>query len=158
MTRLRLARPPFFAALSAVLALFSFPPAGSAQEAAADAQPAPGFVDARAIPRAAATGSPMVGEVVVAENGEVSSAYFQKLETCNVRGCRVFIFDSRTGALINNDGVWAPAYAPTGVGREVIRVRAFSDAERPRAQAPSDEALRASPRIRVREPSSGQQR
>ena len=145
---------PFLVLLLAILALFSSSGAAAqdAQGAMADAQAVPGFIDARTIPRIAASSSPSVGEVVIAEDGAVSS-YFQKVETCDIRGCRVFIFDSRTGALINNDGVWAPAYARTGVGREVIRVQAFSDAERPSAQAPSDEALKASPRIRVRKPS-----
>lgn len=117
----------------------------------AGAQERSGFVDARNIARVAASDSPVVGEVVISQNGDVAP-YFKKVETCNVQGCRVFIYDNRTGALINNDGTWSSAYARTGVGQEVIRVKAFSEAERPANEPASDQALRSAPRVRVKEP------
>lgn len=116
----------------------------------ANAQGASGFVDARNIPRAVASNSPVIGEVVMSEGGAVAP-YFKKVQICNVQGCRVFIYDKRTGGLINNDGEWSPAYARTGVGQEVIRVKAFSNAERLRKKPASDQPLRSAPRIRVRE-------
>lgn len=124
--------------------------------AAAGAQEVSGSVDASAIPRVVASQTPVVGEVVISEAGDVAP-YFKKVETCNVRGCRVFIYDNRTGALINNDGAWAPAYARTGIGQEVIRVKSYSEAELPESKPSSDELLKSAPRVRIRESSDRQQ-
>ncbi len=88
-----------------------------------------------------------VGEEVVAPNGALSSTYFAESRICTFRGCRSFIFDKRSGALIKNDRMWSAAYAPTGRGRQVIRVKAFADTERPLSKPPSDAALDTAPAI-----------
>jgi len=132
-----------FVCIMSISCGFASASAASAQETGAD-------VNAGAIPRVAASQTPVVGEVVISQAGEVGP-YFKKVETCGARGCRVFIYDRRIGALVSNDGVWSPAYARTGVGREVIRIEPFSEAERP-VTAPRDDApLRSAPHIRVRE-------
>ena len=77
------------------------------------------------------TGTPALGEVVVDQEGRLSPN-FKKVETCTLRGCRVVIFDLRTEALVYVDRLWAKPYAPSGKGDEIVRVQAFSDAERPR--------------------------
>lgn len=88
-----------------------------------------------------------VGEQVLDENGAVDGAFFMENRICSMRGCRVFIFDKRSGALILNDRVWSEAYAPTGRGRQVIRVKAFAASEIPPAEPPSDEPLETAPAI-----------
>ncbi len=135
----RLASPAFAVAVAfAMLAL----------AAPASAQPADAPGDVRAIQVVAASASPRVGEQVVDEAGAVSGDYFSEARICTFRGCRRFVFDTRSGALIGNDGLWTPAYAPTGRGAEVIRVRAFTDAERPPTGPPSDKPLESAPAIK----------
>jgi len=95
----------------------------------------------------ATSATALVGEEVIGLDGVLSSAFFVETRTCTVRGCRSFIFDKRSGALIKNDRMWSPAYAPTGRGRQVIRVKAFTDAERPLSKPPSDAALDTAPAI-----------
>lgn len=99
-----------------------------------------------AIPVRAASASPAIGEEVLDANGVVASAEFVENRICTIKGCRVFIFDNRTGALILNDRVWAPVYAPTGRGGQVIRVLPFAASERP-GPAPDDKALETAPGI-----------
>jgi hypothetical protein len=91
--------------------------------------------------------APAVGEEVLNEDGVLASAQFTENRVCTRKGCRVFVFDNRSGALINNDGIWTPAYADTGRGGQVIRVEAFTFAEYPQP-APDDTALETAPAIR----------
>ena len=116
--------------------------------------PAPGSpaasappVDIQSLPVVAASASPVVGERVLDEDGVLASGFFAENRVCTLRGCRRFIFDTRSGALILNDRVWSEAYAPTGRGREAIRVKAFTAAELPKP-APDDTALESAPSIK----------
>jgi hypothetical protein len=95
----------------------------------------------------ATNATPLVGEEVVGLDGVLSSAYFVESRICTIKGCRSFIFDKRSGALIKNDRVWSSAYALTGRGRQVIRVKTFTEAERPLSEPPSDTALDTAPAI-----------
>lgn len=109
---------------------------------------APAMAQPTALPDVrAATAEPTVGERVVEENGLVATAFFKETRICTVRGCRSFIYDKRSGALILNDRVWSAAYARTGRGEEVIRVSAFTSMEYPRP-APSDAPLETAPAIK----------
>lgn len=90
---------------------------------------------------------PFVGEVVMNENGVVDDAFFARLRTCTDRGCRVSIFDKRSGAVIYANGAWISAYRPTGRGQEVIRVQPFSESENA-ASAPDDSALETAASVR----------
>jgi len=103
-------------------------------------------VDPSAIPVRAASASPAIGEEVLDTNGIVASAEFIENRICTVKGCRSFIFDKRTGALVLNDRVWLPAYAPTERGGQVIRVKDFTPAELPLGP-PDDKALETAPAI-----------
>lgn len=104
--------------------------------------------DVSAIPVKAATSTPAVGEEVIDETGVVTNAaYFRENRICNIKGCRVFIFDARSGALVNNDGQWTSAYGRTGRGEQVIRVKDYTSDENPKP-APSDAALDSAPKIR----------
>lgn len=115
--------------------------------------------EARALAVRAATSTPAIGEEVLDAGGAVSGVYFVENRICTVQGCRVFIFDKRSGALIHNDGVWSSAYAATGRGRQVIRIKAFMAVERPKP-APSDKALETALRIRkvIRPTTDGQKK
>ena len=95
----------------------------------------------------AAAAQPAVGEEVFNEDGVLASPQFTENRVCTRKGCRVFVFDNRSGALINNDGIWTPAYAGTGRGGQIIRVEPFSFAEYPQP-APDDKALDTAPAIR----------
>ena len=108
--------------------------------------PSPPGIDPSSIPVRAASAQPLLGEEVLDANGVVASAQFVENRTCTIRGCRSFIFDMRSGALILNDRAWAPAYAPTGRGGQVIRVLPFAASERP-GPAPDDKALETAPGI-----------
>ncbi len=114
--------------------------------AAAQAQTPTTTPNAAKIPVVAASASPAIGEEVLDANGVVASVEFLENRTCTIRGCRSFIFDMRSGALINSDGQWTPAYAPTGRGGQVIRVLPFAASERP-GPAPDDKALDTAPGI-----------
>lgn len=103
-------------------------------------------VDPSAIPVRAASASPAIGEEVLDTNGIVASAEFIENRTCTIRGCRSLIFDMRSGALIFSGGVWAPAFAQTGRGGQVVRVLPFAASERP-GPAPDDKALETAPAI-----------
>lgn len=107
----------------------------------------PSRVDPAAIAVRAAAATPAVGEEAVREDGVLASAQFLESRTCTRQGCRVFIFDNRSGALIYADGVLSPAFAATGRGRQVIRVAPFTFAEYPQP-APDDKALETAPAIR----------
>lgn len=107
----------------------------------------PSRVDPAAIAVRAAAATPAVGEEAVREDGVLASTQFLESRTCTRQGCRVFIFDTRSGALVFGDGIWTPAYAPTGRGRQVIRVEPFTFAEYPQP-APDDKALETAPAIR----------
>lgn len=121
----------------------AFSPSALAQVAPPSLSPA----EIKALPVIAAAASPAVGEQVLGEDGALDAAFFVESRACTVRGCRRFIFDKRSGALILNDRVWSEAYAPTGRGAEVIRVKAFAAAEQPKP-APDDKALESAPAIR----------
>jgi hypothetical protein len=103
-------------------------------------------LDPSAVPVRAASAQPFLGEEVLDAHGVVASAEFLENRICTIRGCRSFIFDRRSGALIFSDGAWAPAYAPTGRGFQVIRVKDFTPAELP-GPAPDDKALETAPGI-----------
>ncbi|MEZ5892444.1 MAG: hypothetical protein R3C58_04770 [Parvularculaceae bacterium] len=107
----------------------------------------PASIDVRSIPVRAANATAAIGEQVLDERGAVNSAYFAENRICTIKGCRVFIFDKRSGALIHHDGVWSSAYSMTDRGLEVIRVKAFSETERAKP-APDDQALETAPRIK----------
>lgn len=128
-----------FAALAASLALTAL----STAPALAQAPPAAAVA---AIPVLPITAQPTVGEEVLDQNGALTSSLFVENRICTIRGCRSFIFDKRSGALILNDRAWAPAYAPTGRGGQVIRVLPFAASERP-GPAPDDSPLDTAPGI-----------
>ncbi len=120
--------------------------AGASSAFAQSPAPERGGADPATVPVRAAAVQHAVGEEVVSENGTVSADFFVESRICNIKGCRSYIFDTRSGALIKNDRVWSDAYALTGRGKQVIRIKPFTSAERPKP-APSDKALETAPGI-----------
>jgi hypothetical protein len=104
-------------------------------------------IDISGIPVAFATAEPLVGELVADEAGVVDAEFFVENRVCTVKGCRIFIFDKRSGALVFNDGYLSEAYGRTGRGKQVIRIKDFTDDERPKP-APDDKPLETAPAIK----------
>ena len=121
-------------------------PAGGQQDRQPQERPSPS--ENATVPTLPASAQAAIGEVVMDERGFVDNAFFQESRICTVRGCRVYIFDKRSGALIYNNGAWSEAYGRTERGKQAIRVKAFSSEEIPSAEAPSDEGMEISPRIK----------
>ena len=136
----------FFALAATAIAFGSSLPAQAQTEGAPEIAAAT-RLDVASLPVVQASAEPRVGEQVMDERGVIDEAFFVRNRTCTPGGCRVFIADKRTGALIYADKVWTPAYRPTGRGREVIRIRPFSESERPKG-APDDSALETAPSIK----------